>query len=388
MSDVNQMGKHKKYGRVLMLLMLITIVIRIYFEYNTHPLIMIPMFILIALMIINGYMRTVKFQNKTKYIFISLLFNIFAASIFQYLVIGVSTTIYMYCVIFEILELEKKSLKILLSIHASLYFLAVILNGIISGSGLFFSLGIQILSYSGVTGMLYNLKKLEREKEEIKQLNEKLKTANIKLQEYALEVEEVTISKERTRVAQELHDSLGHSLMALAMHLEFAKKICTTKPLKVEEVLAQSEKIAKSSINDLRKAVTLLNSELEITDLDTSIEKLIDNFYLVSNLKITYTKNKSINDLNSLIKTSIYKTIQECITNSLKHGNATEINIKITAINENVEFIVTDNGKGCDTIIKSNGLKGIEHRIQLLGGSTNYFSHNDLGFGIRVFIPL
>ncbi|BCZ45056.1 two-component sensor histidine kinase [Clostridium gelidum] len=389
MSDVNKMEKHKKYSTALMLIMLITIVIKIYFQYNNRPLIMIPLLSLIAVMIINGYIRNVKLKNETKYICISLLFNICAASILQYLILGVSTTIYMYCVIFQILELEKKFLKILLSVHALLYFSAAIFNGILSGSENFlFNLVIQILAYSATTGMLYNLKKLEREKEEIKQLNEKLKLSNIKLQKYVLEVEEVTISKERTRVAQELHDSLGHSLMALAMHLEFAKKICITKPQKVEEVLEQSEKIAKSSINDLRKAVTLLNSELEIVDLDTSIEKLINNFYLVSNLKITYTKNRSINDLSSIVNTSIYKTIQECITNSLKHGNATEINIKITASNENVEFIVTDNGKGCNNIVKSNGLNGIENRIHSLGGTTYYFSHNDLGFGIKVLITI
>lgn len=389
MSDVNQMQKQKKYGIALMFILLITIVIKTYFDYNNRPLIMISLLSLIAAMIINSYIRNVKLKNETKYIYISLLFNIFAASILQYLVLGISTTIYMYCIIFQILELEKKVLSVFLSVHSLLYFLVVVLNGLLStNENLFFTLTIQILAYSATTGMLYNLKKLEREKEEIKQLNEKLKLSNIKLQEYALEVEEVTISKERTRLAQELHDSLGHSLMALAMHLEFAKKICTAKPQKVEEVLEQSEKIAKSSINDLRKAVTLLNSELEITDLYASIEKLINNFYLVSNLKITFNNNKSINNLSPIIKTSAYKTIQECITNSLKHGNATEINIKITATNENVEFIITDNGKGCNTIIKSNGLKGIEHRIQLLGGSTNYFSHNDLGFGIRVFIPL
>lgn len=389
MSDVNQMRKHKKYGMALMLIMLITIVIKIYIEYNNRPLIMISLLSLIAAMIINGYIRHVKLKNQTKYICISLLFNICAASILQYLVLGVSTTIYMYCIIFEILELEKKFLKILLSVHASLYFLAAILNGILSNSeNLFFSLVIQILAYSATTGMLYNLKKLEREKEEIKQLNEKLKLSNIKLQEYALEVEEVTISKERTRVAQELHDSLGHSLMALAMHLEFAKKICIAKPQKVEEVLEQSEKIAKSSINDLRKAVTLLNSELEITDLDTSIQKLINNFYLFSNIKITFNKNKIIEDLSPLIKTSIYKTIQESITNSLKHGNATEINIKIKATSENVEFIITDNGIGCNNIVKSNGLTGIENRINLLQGTVYYFSHNGLGFGIKVFIPI
>jgi signal transduction histidine kinase len=389
MSGVNRMSKHRKLGMALMLITLIGVVFNIFSEYNKQPLILILLLSLIAAMIINGYFRTVKFENHTKYKFISLLFNILAASILQYLVLGVSTTIYMYCLIFQILELEKRPLKILLSLHAFSYFLAAFLNGILSNNGhLFFGLAIQILAYAATTGMLFNLSKLEREKEEIKQLNQKLKSANMTLQEYALQVEEITVTRERNKVAQELHDSLGHSLMALSMHLEFAKKICTTKPEKVEEVLTQSEKIAKSSINDLRKAVSLLNSEIEITDLDDSIKKLISNFYLVSNLKITYTKNNSINTLNPHIKTSIYKTIQECVTNSLKHGSATEISIKITADNENVEVIITDNGVGCNNIVKSNGLKGIEARISSISGTVYYFSHDNLGFGIKLSIPI
>jgi signal transduction histidine kinase len=342
-------------------------------------------------MIINDYLRDVQYKNQTKHECISLFFSICIATILNYILSEINTAMLMYSLLFRIFRLEKSKLKTFIIIHFLLSFLVAILT-IQSktsdwGSILLFLIT-QLLAYWGVTGMLYNLKTLEIEKEEVKQLNEKLKLANLRLQEYAIEVEEVTISKERTRVAQELHDSLGHSLMALAMHLEFAKKICVAKPQNVEEVLEQSEKIAKSSINDLRKAVTLLNSEFEITDFDTSIEKLINNFYLVSNLKITYIKNISINDLSSLIKTSIYKTIQECITNSLKHGNATEINIKITATNENVEFIITNNGIGCNNIIKSNGLNGIENRINLLKGTVYYFSHNYLGFGIKVFIPI
>jgi signal transduction histidine kinase len=385
------MQKFKKYLMVLKGVLLASIFICIYFQYNNHILIMNSLFGLSSIMIINDYIRAVKLKNKTKHECISLFINICIVAMLNYFVTQVNTAILMFSLLFRIFGLEKNKLKIFIIIHFLLSFLVAVLT-IQSktsdwGSILSFLI-IQLLAYWGITGMLYNLKTLEIEKEEVKQLNEKLKLANLKLQEYAIEVEEVTISKERTKVAQELHDSLGHSLMALAMHLEFAKKICTTKPLKVEEVLAQSEKISKASINDLRKAVTLLNAELEITDFNTSIEKLINNFYLVSNIKITYKTNKSIEDLSPIIKTSIYKTIRESITNGLKHGNATEINIKIKVTSENLELVITDNGLGCNNIIKSNGLNGIENRINSIGGTTYYFSHNDLGFGIRVFIPI
>ncbi len=380
----------QKYIIIFKLIILVSIFINIHSQYTNNISVMILLFSFNFIVIFNGYIRHTKLKSQSKYVYISMLFSICIAGILQYSVPGVSTTIYMYCLLFEIFSFEKSVLKFYIFIHSSVYFLISTLQVLLLGRGenAIFYLGIQLLAYFGTSGMLYNQKKLKLEKEEIKQLNEKLKLSNIKLQKYALEVEEVTISKERTRVAQEIHDSLGHSLMALTMHLEFAKKMCIAKPQKVEEVLEQSQKIAKLSINDLRKAVTLLNSELEIADFDTSIGKLINNFYLVSNLKITYTNNRSINDLSSLIKTSTYKTIQECITNSLKHGNATEINIKITATNENVAFIITDNGIGCNNIIKSNGLNGIENRINLLKGTVYYFSHNDLGFGIRVFIPI
>lgn len=386
------MMKLRNYIIILKLIILILILILIYFKYNNHLLTMISLFSLSIVSVINDYIRYeryIKFNMHTKYTYMSLFLSICAASTLQYFAAGISTSIYAYCFLFEIFQLRKSALKIFISIHLSLYLLVYFLNDKVSGdANTFLNLGITLLAYFGTSGMIYNQKTIEIEKDEIKQLNEKLKLANIKLQEYALQVEEITISRERTMVAQELHDSLGHSLMALAMHLEFAKKVCNTKPLKVEEVLTQSEKIAKASINDLRKAVSLLNSELEIQDLNISIEKLINNFYLVSNLKITYNKNKSIDYLSPTIKTSIYKTIQESITNSLKHGNATEINIKITKTSEAVELIITDNGIGCNNIIKSNGLNGIESRINLLGGTIYYFSHNDLSFGIRVFLAI
>lgn len=374
---------------ILKQIILVTVLVNIYLEYNSQSLVMISLFSLSIIIVINGYIRNFKLKRESKFASISLFFSIFLSAILQHFAPGASTTFYMYCILFEIFLFPKDKLKFLISVHAFMHFSVTILNYFTYNTGFsLFFFGIQILAYLGTAGMLYNQKMLVIEKDEIRQLNEKLKLANIKLQEYALQVEEITVARERTKVAQELHDSLGHSLMALSMHLEFAEKICTAKPEKVEEVLIQSEKIAKSSINDLRKAVSLLNSEIEITDLDDSIKKLISNFYLVSNLKITYTKNKSINTFSHHIKTSIYKTIQECVTNSLKHGSATEISIKIAADNENVEVIITDNGIGCNNIVKSNGLKGIEARITSINGTVYYFSYDNLGFGIKLSIPI
>lgn len=242
--------------------------------------------------------------------------------------------------------------------------------------------------YFAVASIAYTVKIVQTEKEEVNQLNEKLQLANIKLQQYSKEVEDLAISKERTRMAQELHDSLGHSLMALTMNLEFAKKICDIKPEKVKEVLVKSEDIAKSSITSLRKAVNLLKEEREIKDFNDSIEELINNFHLLNNIKINFNTDKNLDNLSSIAKISMYKTIQQSVTNSIQHGKATEININITTTKEGTRIILIDNGVGCNKIIKSNGLKGIENRITLLNGSVKYFNNDNIGFGIDINIPI
>lgn len=380
----------RNYLLIIKSILFLSILTDIYIRYKNSLLIMILLFVFATIIITNDYLRNIRFKDHTKYVHISLFFSLCTSSILIFTIDGISTYFYYYSFLFEIFQFKRNMLKFFIPIHVLLLsFYAIGLKSYNLNSISYFLIFILgLLSYLSIFGMLYNKRKLEMESKEVKQLNEKLRLANVKLQECSLEIEEVAISKERTRVSQELHDSLGHSLVALVMHLEFAKNICTTNPLKLEEILAQSEKIARAGINDLRKTVDLLKSEPEVQDLNASLEQLINNFYLFSNLKITYTKSTDIESLNPILKTSIYKTIQESITNSLKHGNATKINIEIIKNIDNVKVIITDNGIGCDNVLKSNGLNGIENRINSLGGEIYYFSHNNLGFGIKLFIPI
>ena len=75
MSGVNHMGKYRKFGMALMLITLIGVVFNIFSEYNKQPLTLILLLSLIVAMIINGYFRTIKFENQPKYTFISLLYQ-------------------------------------------------------------------------------------------------------------------------------------------------------------------------------------------------------------------------------------------------------------------------------------------------------------------------
>ncbi|WP_242950875.1 sensor histidine kinase [Clostridium felsineum] len=87
------------------------------------------------------------------------------------------------------------------------------------------------------------------------------------------------------------------------------------------------------------------------------------------------------------IKNNIIKIIKEGITNSLKHGNSTEINIDLSFINSDIELIIQDNGNGCCEINSSNGLNGIKKRTETLNGEVTFQSSNKKGFTINLKIP-
>lgn len=351
---------------------------------------MVILFALTTLVMINDYIRKTKLTINSRYIYnASLLFTILGGSVLTYFIRGFETNVFMTFPLAELLQLKGIRLKVLFAVHFILYLLLLITDiGMCNYLYKLPSLLPALFGYFALCSTINSEKIFRAEKEEVKKLNTKLELANMKLQQYALEVEALTVSKERTTMAQELHDSVGHTLIALIMHLEFATKICDAKPKKVKEVLIKSQHIAKSSINSLRDAVSLLKEVPKINSFNDSIADIINNFHLLNDLKINFNADENLDKLNQIIKNSMYKTIKEFITNSIKHGKATEINIKISRENDSINLISTDNGIGCNKIIKSNGLLGIENRVTSLNGSVNYFSNDNIGFGINICIPI
>ncbi len=116
-------------------------------------------------------------------------------------------------------------------------------------------------------------------------------------------------------------------------------------------------------------------------------EDLNKNVTLSKNLKINMDFDKHLGGVSIDIKDTIYKTIQESLTNSIKHGQANQVSICIK-LRKRVYIVFKDNGIGCNVLNKSNGLKGIEKRIFLLGGGVKFKTKMDKGFTTIAFIPI
>ncbi len=216
-------------------------------------------------------------------------------------------------------------------------------------------------------------------------LNHQLKEMTQTLKDKNKELEEISILKERSRIAREIHDTLGHTLTGAIVQLEVARKMVKVDEDKAIEAIDKTQKITRDGFAEVKRAIKALrpimieDSSLEEA-LQALIEKTQNHCQVVIDAKI---ENDIIQEEN--VKITIYRIIQEAITNSIRHGEATEIKIRIKKADENAIMIqVTDNGRGCGTISEGYGLKGIKERVGLLGGKMMVHSEYGKGFDMAL----
>ncbi|AZO96288.1 sensor histidine kinase [Halocella sp. SP3-1] len=382
---------NNKYIKIILLFFILLIT---YYQIcnNLNYIQTIIFSILFLLLITNDFLRNTNERVINEWYYYSLDLSIILVAILSYLapdllIVGY----YFFSKVNEIFYIKTKKKQLFLLLYCILLLIINFSAPDMEKLNIYERLiktGISFFVFLSIIYMLYISHSIHIEKEETKKLNEKLKLSNIKLHEYSQKIEELSIARERERVAQEIHDSLGHSLMALIMHLEFAEKTFTSNPEKAQKVIMKARNIAKSSTSKLREAVTVLKEERNIESLRNSIDELIDKFSTLGDIKIDLIMKEDLESLNPSFKLCIYKTIRESLTNGIKHGKATLFKLKLFIEKNNLILIIKDNGVGCDKITMSNGLKGIENRIKNLGGYVDFNSYKNEGFLIKAKIPI
>jgi signal transduction histidine kinase len=228
-------------------------------------------------------------------------------------------------------------------------------------------------------GILFSLQLLIDRILAEKQAKEELAIANQCIRSYALKAEENGSLQERNRIAREIHDSLGHSLTALNLHLEMALKLSQIKPEKSREVLTEAKRLGSTALNDVRQSVSALRSDpLQKLDLPVAINKLADEFQLSN-----YVRPKCYLDvppsLPQPIATTLYRIVQEALTNISKYAQASEVIIEIQTLPTELKLRIVDNG--CGFIPSNNmtgfGLQGMRERVLSLHGNFEIISKTD-----------
>lgn len=216
----------------------------------------------------------------------------------------------------------------------------------------------------------------------------KLVTANRRLRTYALQIGDRATLQERNRIAREIHDSVGHYLTAQSIQLENTAVFLTKEPSKAANHLAKARQLGKEALANIRASVATLRTNPLERSLNEILEQLIADFKLNTNIAIA--SKISLTSLSTEINTTIYRIVQEALTNITKHSGATMVDLQLQQIENKIELTIQDNGCGFNPTDNTTGfgLQGIQERTKALEG--NFTLQSELGKGcqITVEIPL
>jgi PAS domain S-box-containing protein len=193
---------------------------------------------------------------------------------------------------------------------------------------------------------------------------------------------------ERTEIGKELHDNVNQILTTTKLYLDLA---LSNNELK-DELIEKSSKNIISVINEIRQlSRSLMDPTIGDLGLIDSVNDLIENINLTRKLHVTLASDQRLETfLNKNQKLTIFRILQEALNNAMKHAKAITVQIGLKLVNNTVLVTIKDDGIGFDpSLIKMGaGLKNIQNRVYLIGGTYSILSAPKKGCEIIINFPV
>jgi two-component system NarL family sensor kinase len=200
-----------------------------------------------------------------------------------------------------------------------------------------------------------------------------------------LEIQEQTLNN----ISHEIHDSVGQDLSLTKIQLNIVE---VSEGL-AKDVLQGARDSLSKAILDLRDMAKTLNTERIrhfnlVSSIEAEMNRIRRSRFLLSSF-ITEGVEKPIHEEKKLI---LFRIIQECLQNTIKHASATEVLLKFYFREEGLDIFIRDNGKGFDVenaIFSQTGLglQSIINRAKIIGGNAQFSSKIQEGTTVNIFIP-
>jgi two-component system, NarL family, sensor histidine kinase UhpB len=194
--------------------------------------------------------------------------------------------------------------------------------------------------------------------------------------------------EERQHLAKELHDELGQSLTAIKVMAMTTKNDKVNISQIADTIISVSDHLIAVVRSMMRSLHPLILTEL---GLKASLEDLLNNWsQRHPELSITLDCPEHIDKLEQKMTIQVFRIVQECVTNIIRHAKATEATINLKIVSEKMlRLEVMDNGQGCALMEakKGFGLLGMRERVKSLGGELNIQTGHHQGMEISVNIP-
>jgi signal transduction histidine kinase len=199
---------------------------------------------------------------------------------------------------------------------------------------------------------------------------------------------------ERRRWARELHDDSLQELAAVKLRLG---ALARADPDELEAAVAQAIEQVDTSIRAMRSLITDMRpASLDQLGVEPALEALVERSGALSGLEIElatdlrFGPGDQARRLAPAVETTVYRVVQEALTNVVKHADATRVQVRVAEGDGTIEILVSDDGRGftVDGTTDGFGLIGMRERIRLAGGRHDIRSEPGRGTRVRALIPV
>lgn len=244
-------------------------------------------------------------------------------------------------------------------------------------------LGLYVLA--AWVGRLFamHLEENKRHRQTVRELEE----AQKRLARLAETTRELAAVEERQRLAEEIHDSLGHALVATLLQVQVVKKLTRTDAEAAEKRLSVVEQNVRQTLDTVRKALQRGRRNRADLPLHHALESLAADFQAAGGPEVQLMFRpdpESVSDVSPQVADVLYRTVQEALTNAVRHGQAQLVRIEAEVVGPRLYLRIVDDGVGADDYSPGMGLSGMIGRVQSIGGTLRFETALGKGFQVEV----
>lgn len=241
----------------------------------------------------------------------------------------------------------------------------------------------SLMNFALLPLALFGIRLLIAQRQRILELNRRL-------QSQAELAAEMTKLRERNRLAEAMHDTVGHTLTAAIVSLEGVALLLEKRPAEAVGLLDSVREQLQTGLGDLRQTVRSLRTDAlaEQGALRESLIQLVERVRKQTpiSIELHYQVESELLPIQEYV---LYTTVQEGITNALKHSGANVVQVRIEeTAQHSVALVIADNGKGAEILEPGFGLSHLKQRVTALGGVFSTDTQEGGGFRLSVLLPL
>jgi predicted ATPase/signal transduction histidine kinase len=199
---------------------------------------------------------------------------------------------------------------------------------------------------------------------------------------------ENAILEERNRIAGDIHDMIDHAMTGVLAQIEAGIRLIEMQQAgQAVEKLEHARQLLRDEVNNVRRSLSMLKDETGgREDMVPDLQAFLERTREYAGVEVEADLESGL-ELSPAQKYVLYRTLQEGITNGIRHGRADRFDFALRRIGRGIEFVLRDNGRGTDKIKYGLGLSDMRDRVREMGGAMEMDTSPGNGCGLIIRLP-